>query len=241
MNGLLLICLYVTLAIGTPLNLPQPRGFEHMGKLSQSLGRRQFDYDVTRNELSECKAVTLIYARGTIELGNVGSITGPPFFNALDVLLGSDKLAVQGVDYPATILGYLEGGDVGGGQKLADLTNQAASQCPDTQIVLSGYSQGAQVVHLGASTISSEAAAKVAAIVCSHAAFRKSRMLISQVLFGDPKKDQPFPNVDGSKVKTFCFNEDLICDATPVVDSYHLSYAVDAIPAAQFVKSHVHV
>lgn len=59
----------------------------------------------TRNELSgACKDVTVIYARGTTESGNVGSIAGPPFFTALAAEIGSSRLAVQGVDYPGKTL-----------------------------------------------------------------------------------------------------------------------------------------
>ena len=69
-----------------------------------------------------------------------------------------------------------------------------------------------------------------------------SRVLkLEKVLFGDPKKGEPLPNIDGSKVKTFCFEADLICDMLPVVDTYHLSYSVDAVPAAQFVQGLVNV
>ena len=127
--------------------------------------KRQDDWSDTRNELSDCKPVTVIFARGTIELGNVGSITGPPFFNALDDIIGAENVAVQGVAYPANILGYLEGGDPGGAATTASLLEQAATQCPDTQIVLSGYSQGAQEVHLGEAQVSAEVAAKIAAVV----------------------------------------------------------------------------
>ena len=162
---LCLASLWASFVLATPVPEPEPQGFEKMGELSNVLAERQFDFNIVRNELGKCKPVTVIFARGTIELGNVGSITGPPFFNALDILLGLDKVAVQGVDYPATIEGYLKGGDLDGAQKFADLTNQAASQCPDTQIVWSGYSQGAQVAHLGAAKISSETAARVAAVV----------------------------------------------------------------------------
>ena len=63
----------------------------------------------------------------------------------------------------------------------------------------------------------------------------------SKVVFGDPKKGQAFPNIDSSKVKTYCFAADLICDALPVVDTYHLSYSLDAIPAAQWVAGFVKV
>ena len=141
--------------------------FEALNTLGAEKSTSLDDFSVTRNELGECKPVTVIFARGTIELGNVGSITGPPFFNALDDLIGADNVAVQGVDYPATIGGYLEGGDPGGATTAASLLEQAASQCPNTQIVLSGYSQGAQVVHLGEAKISAEVAARIAAVVSS--------------------------------------------------------------------------
>lgn len=119
----------------------------------------------TRNELGLCRPVTVIFARGTIELGNIGALVGPPFFNALEAAIGASNLAVQGVDYPATFLGYLAGGSKAGAKTLAALTEQAAAQCPDTQIVLSGYSQGAQVVHLGAAKLSASTAARVSAVV----------------------------------------------------------------------------
>ena len=55
-------------------------------------------YGDTSNELSECVPVTAIFARGTIEPGNVGLLAGPPFFDALSAQLGG-KLGVQGVPY----------------------------------------------------------------------------------------------------------------------------------------------
>ena len=154
-----------SMAFASPVVGPHPQGFDEMGALSSDLSTRDFDFSVTRNELGECESVTVIFARGTTELGNVGSLAGPPFFNALDSVIGADHVAVQGLDYPATILGYLGGGDKEGAQTLADLTEQAASQCPDTQIILSGYSQGAQVIHLGEEKISPETAARVVAVV----------------------------------------------------------------------------
>jgi cutinase len=100
----------------------------------------------TQNDLVDgvCKTVTVIFARGTLESGNVGSLAGPPFFDALDTDLGTSNVALQGVDYGATILGYLEGGDTAGAATLANLTNPAVTQCPNTQIVLSGYRYAVQ-------------------------------------------------------------------------------------------------
>jgi cutinase len=68
----------------------------------------------TYNELGNqaCTTYTIIFARGTTEPGNVGVLVGPPFFDALEGLVGSSALTIQGVnDYSASIQGYLEGGD----------------------------------------------------------------------------------------------------------------------------------
>ena len=81
----------------------------------------------TENDITDgspCKALTVIFARGTTESGNVGTLAGPPFFQALYTDLGSAKVALQGVDYPANITGFLEGGDPQGSQTMANLVAQ---------------------------------------------------------------------------------------------------------------------
>lgn len=106
--------------------------------------------------------MTVIFARGTTETGNVGTVTGPPFFASLATAIGgADNLAVQGVDYSADIPGFLAGGDAKGSATMAGLVKQAMTQCPDTKVVMSGYSQGGQLVHNAAKMLDAEAAAKV--------------------------------------------------------------------------------
>ena len=73
----------------------------------------------TQNGLSgDCKDVTIIFARGTSEMGNVGSVAGPPFFQALAEKIGNDKLAVQGVEYAASAAGIAQMGDKAGSEKM---------------------------------------------------------------------------------------------------------------------------
>jgi hypothetical protein len=86
-----------------------------------------------------CKGMTVIFARGTTEPGNVGQIAGPPFFDALNTAMGAGNVAVQGVDYPADIPGFLEGGDKNGSVTMAQLVQQVATSCPQTKIVMGGY------------------------------------------------------------------------------------------------------
>lgn len=93
--------------------------------------------DATGN--TSCKAMTVIFARGTTEAGNVGTLSGPPFFANLSMMVGENNLAVQGVDYPASIQGFLAGGDANGSKLMAQLVGQAQTKCPDTKVVMSGY------------------------------------------------------------------------------------------------------
>ena len=181
-----------------PVNIPHTRDSQETSSASTTLSKRQDDWNVERNELTNvagvgCKPITVIFARGTIELGNVGLDVGPPFFNHLAELIGADNIAVQGVDYPATIGGYLIGGDPGGAQTTANLLSQAVNNCLDTQIVLSGYSQGAMEVHLGEAMVSAEVAAHIAAIVSPMRAMSMESILIcrDRSFLGIHLKDVP--------------------------------------------------
>jgi hypothetical protein len=78
-----------------------------------------FGIQTTQNGLSgSCGAVTVIFARGTTEPGNVGVLVGPPFFDALRSTIGAGNVVVQGVDYPASIEGFLAGGDSASAQTM---------------------------------------------------------------------------------------------------------------------------
>ena len=66
----------------------------------QAAGRGSTENGVTDKNC--CTDMTVIFARGTGEGGNVGTISGPPMFKALRSKLGNDRVTVQGVDYPAS-------------------------------------------------------------------------------------------------------------------------------------------
>ena len=62
------------------------------------LDKRTF-YGDSADELGLCRPVTVIFARGTVESGNIGRLAGPPFFHALSEMLGDSNIGVQGVPY----------------------------------------------------------------------------------------------------------------------------------------------
>ncbi|KAK1974279.1 cutinase [Colletotrichum cereale] len=187
------------------------------------ISKRQYNGD-TFNQLTDgtaCRPVTLIWARGTTQPGNVGEAgsEGPAFFNALASIIGASNLAVQGVNYAANILGFLLGGDPAGSTTMANLVAQAVTQCPSTKIVLSGYSQGGQLVHNAAKKLTAAQVARISAVL----------------IFGDPMDGQPVGTIPASKVKIVCHEGDNICDGGIIITGDHTNYENDAVSAASFV------
>jgi hypothetical protein len=78
--------------------------------------------DTTENDMtasSNCAGMTILFARGTTEAGNVGALVGPEFFDEVRNRLGQDAtLAIQGIDYAADVPGFLAGGDAAGSQAM---------------------------------------------------------------------------------------------------------------------------
>ncbi|EEQ86628.1 hypothetical protein RJZ56_002697 [Blastomyces dermatitidis] len=162
-----------------------------------------------------CQPLTLIFARGTDEKGNMGDIVGPPLAAALRALL-KGKVTVQGVDYPASFLGNLNFGE-DGGPTMVDLINHSLSQCPESKVVLAGYSQGAAVIHNASRDLRNDQVARA-------------------VLFGDPLHDLPLKSLAKDKVMSICAEGDPICRGGLDMTG-HWSYAEDANRAALFLAA----
>jgi hypothetical protein len=57
--------------------------------------------------------MTLLFARDTTEAGNMGRIAGLPFVSVVGEIMSAASVAVQGIEYPADMPGFLAGGDAG--------------------------------------------------------------------------------------------------------------------------------
>ncbi|PQE31035.1 hypothetical protein CJF32_00006062 [Rutstroemia sp. NJR-2017a WRK4] len=167
-----------------------------------------------------CTAMTVIFARGTTEPGTLGTLTGPPFIAALSAAVGADQMSVQGVPYPADIPGFLAGGDKAGSAMMASMITQTLASCPDTKIVMSGYSQGGQLVHNAAKMLPAATMAKVNSVV----------------IFGDPDNGAPVTGASAANTKVICHAGDNICAHGDLILTPHLTYSTDAGAAAAFVK-----
>ncbi|KAJ7724919.1 cutinase [Mycena metata] len=165
----------------------------------------------------------VIFARGTTEPAPIGIVAGPPLEAALKTALPGKTLSFAGVDYPASIPGFLEGGDPQGSTTMAtDLTN-AANSCPNAKIVTVGYSQGGQLVHNSAKQLSPAVSARINAAV----------------IFGDPDDGQAVAGISAANTKVICHTGDDICLHGDEVLPPHLTYGQDAGTAAAFIASKV--
>jgi cutinase len=117
---------------------------------------------------------------------------------------------------------------------------KAATKCPSTKIVLSGYSQGAQLVANAAGKISAANAARVVAGKFASAfATQLPTNFHPVVNFGDPNGGRALSKIPSSKVLTVCHSGDNICEGGSSITAAHLNYQQDAPAAATFVAARV--
>ncbi len=91
---------------------------------------------------ADCPDVEAIFARGTTEAPGVGAI-GQVFIDSLQSKVGPKTFGVYAVNYPATTDFPTA---VDGIRDAGDHVESMAATCPNTKMVLGGYSQGAAVM-----------------------------------------------------------------------------------------------
>ncbi|KAH8697979.1 putative cutinase [Talaromyces proteolyticus] len=197
---------------------------------STTLKPRQ--YSDTSNDLKDdaCRAITFIFARGSTESGNMGSIVGPEVCADLQNQLGATEVACQGVGspYDATLEdNFLPQNtsptDIGAATTLFEL---AHTKCPDTIVVAGGYSQGTAVMDGSIQALPAAIQNQIAGVV----------------LFGFTRNVQDnggIPNFPASKTKVYCALGDLVCDDTLIITPAHLTYGSDASSAASWLKAEI--
>ncbi|TID16805.1 cutinase-domain-containing protein [Venturia nashicola] len=171
-----------------------------------------------------CKKITLIFARGTTETGNMGFTVGPSLARQLRSTYGNNNVAVQGVDYGAGFLGAMTGAMMQGdgvGNMLKH-TKTVMDKCPETKVILSGYSQGAEQVH---GTIEKMGVGAV--------------KLGAAITFGDPLYLLgQWYSMPKARTKVYCATGDFVCDAMFLITPSHLAYTVsDTAAAAKWAKT----
>jgi cutinase len=150
-----------------------------------------------------CSDVAVVFARGTHQEPGLGNV-GEAFVQSLTAQVNGRSVDVYAVNYPASD-DYHGSSSAGAGDATAHIRDVVAN-CPNSKIVLGGYSQGSTVIDLATNQLSPSAANHVAAV----ALFGEPSSGFSTMLWGG----QPLPTINpayGSKTISLCAPDDPIC------------------------------
>ncbi len=149
-----------------------------------------------------CSDVEVVFARGTDEAAGVGGV-GQAFADSLRSQAAGRSVGVYAVNYPATY-DFARSMPAGAGDARTHVEATVAN-CPNTKMVLGGYSQGAAVIDITTDGLPSQAAGHVAAVA----------------LFGNPQSNYarslgggPVPAIGPlyqPKTINLCVPDDPIC------------------------------
>jgi len=162
-----------------------------------------------------CSDIAVVFARGTHQEPGLGNI-GQAFVDSLTSQVGGRSVAVYAVNYPAND-DYHNSASAGSNDASTYVQNTVGS-CPNTKIVLGGYSQGSTVIDLATSAMPVPVANHVAAV----ALFGEPSSGFSSALWGG----QPLPTINplyGGKTISLCAPDDPICSGGGNIMA-HVSY-----------------
>jgi len=174
-----------------------------------------------------CPDAEVLFARGTTEDPGPGP-TGSAFIDALRSKVGDKTLGVYSIDYPAT-MDFATAVD-----GIADARSHilaTAATCPDTKMVLGGFSQGAAVMGfvtanaipdgVDPATVPAPLPPDIANHVAAVALFGKPSARFMRVI-NDPSITVGPQYV--AKTVDLCVDDDLVCDPTGRSFSAHNEY-----------------
>ncbi|PPQ82899.1 hypothetical protein CVT24_007913 [Panaeolus cyanescens] len=178
----------------------------------------------SKNKLP-CSDVYVFFARGSLEPPLLGPIA-TPFKQSLERILAprSISLSFTGIDYPNLPEYFFLGGHPLGGRTMTLAVRTTILICPMSDIIISGYSHGAQLTHDTAFQLLPHERNRIAGVVT----------------FGDPLYRHPLPPPLQARRLSFCHPGDNICDGDFYdIRAAHFSYHLNATDAAKFVAERV--
>ena len=98
--------------------------------------------DLATASADDCPDIEVVFARGTNDAPGLGNVGGA-FVDALRGKVGGRSVGTYAVTYPASF-DFLAA--AGGANDASARIQYMVNNCPDTRLVLGGYSQGAAVI-----------------------------------------------------------------------------------------------
>lgn len=178
-----------------------------------------------------CSDVEVVFARGTNEPPGLGSVGGP-FVEDLRARVAPRTVAATPVDYPAT--NDFNVSTPAGTDAARSLIESIAASCPNTKMVLGGYSQGAAVIEKA----TNEAAPQVSEHVAATALFGTPLTSFSGLLAAGQALPMLAPQYAANSIAQ-CNEGDPICWEGGWDMGAHVSYVQSGkvAQAADFVAS----
>lgn len=189
----------------------------------------------TASAAPKCTDIEVVFARGTDEPAGIG-VVGQSFVDTLRPMVKGSTVGSYAVQYPAS-WDFWE--VAAGATDMSKRVQATAARCPKTQIVMGGYSQGAAVVDVVATSPIAGLGytAPLPAAVVPHIA--------SVVVFGNPSAriGQPLTRMSpvfGSRTADLCAPNDPVCSLGRDFNS-HVRYPQSGLVklAAQWVTRHI--
>ena len=162
-----------------------------------------------------CSDVAVVFARGTHQAPGLGDV-GQAFVDSLTSQVNGRSVAVYAVNYPAN--DDYHGSSSAGADDASAHIQDTVANCPNSKLVLGGYSQGSTVIDLATTQLPGPVADHVAAV----ALFGEPSSGFSSMLYGG----QPLPAISplyAGKTISLCAPDDPICSAGGNIMA-HVSY-----------------
>jgi cutinase len=183
----------------------------------------------------KCPDIEVVFARGTDEPAGIGNV-GKAFVDTLRPMVKGSTVDTYAVEYPAS-WDFMKA--AAGATDMSKRIQATAARCPKTKIVMGGYSQGAAVVDVVATSPVGGLgySAPLPAAVVPRVA--------SVVVFGNPsaRLGQPLTRMSpdfGARTADLCNTNDPICSLGQDWNA-HITYPKSGLIklAAQWVTRHV--
>jgi cutinase len=182
-----------------------------------------------------CPDVEVVFARGTFEPPGIGE-TGRAFVDSLRSQTGGKSVDVYAVNYPASLdFATAADGVIDASNKVRDV----AGSCPNTKMVLGGYSQGAAVIGYITSDAIPDGFTPPAGItgpmppaVANHVAAVALLGKPSNGFLNSIDRDAPpitIGHLYSPKTIDLCIPDDPVCSPTGSDNGAHVLYAVNGM------------
>jgi cutinase len=180
-----------------------------------------------------CSDVAVVWARGTHQEPGLADV-GQAFVDSLTSQVGGRSVGAYAVNYPAND-DYHNSATAGANDASTHIQDTVAS-CPNSKLVLGGYSQGSTVIDLATVAMPPAVADHVAAV----ALFGEPSSGFSTMLWGG----QALPKISplyASKTISLCAPDDPICSGGGNIMA-HVSYIQSGMTdqAATFAANRLH-